>query len=124
MQNKPNVDRIFLRQLLAILRITFPSYRSPEVGTVLLHNTFLVLRTVLSIGVAKLDGKIVKALVRIHSLSSVCKHADIKIQVSADGRGFLRGLGLWFLLAIPSTYTNSMVLSLEYMHRFTRSGSF
>lgn len=65
-QNKPNVDRAFLRQLLAILRIAFPSYRSPEVAIVLVHSTFLVLRTVLSVGVAKLDGKIVKALVRSH----------------------------------------------------------
>ncbi|KAI9459179.1 ABC transporter transmembrane region 2-domain-containing protein [Lactarius psammicola] len=63
-QNKPNVDRAFLRQLLAILRIVFPSYRSSEVGIVLVHSTFLVLRTVLSVGVAKLDGKIVKALIR------------------------------------------------------------
>ena len=69
-QSKPNVDRNFLRQLLAILRITFPSYRSPEVGIVLVHSTFLVLRTVLSVGVAKLDGKIVKSLVRDHSLFS------------------------------------------------------
>ncbi|KAI0305321.1 ABC transporter transmembrane region 2-domain-containing protein [Multifurca ochricompacta] len=107
-QNKPNVDRAFVRQLLAILRITFPSYRSSEVGIVLVHSTFLVLRTVLSVGVAKLDGKIVKSL------------------VSADGRGFLRGLGLWFLLAIPSTYTNSMIrhlqsrLSLRLRTRLTR----
>ncbi|KAH9992281.1 ABC transporter transmembrane region 2-domain-containing protein [Russula vinacea] len=107
-QSKPNVDRSFLRQLLAILRITFPSYSSPEVGIVLVHSTFLVLRTVLSVGIAKLDGKIVKAL------------------VSADGRGFLRGLGLWFLLAIPSTYTNSMIrhlqarLSLRLRTRLTR----
>ncbi|KAH8997996.1 ABC transporter transmembrane region 2-domain-containing protein [Lactarius akahatsu] len=107
-QSKPNVDRAFLRQLLAILRIVFPSYRSSEVGIVLIHSTFLILRTVLSVGVAKLDGKIVKAL------------------VSADGRGFLRGLGLWFLLAIPSTYTNSMIrhlqsrLSLRLRTRLTR----
>lgn len=32
-------------------------------------------------------------------------------QVSADGKGFLKGIGLWFLLAIPSTYTNTMVRS-------------
>lgn len=71
-QHKPNVDRTFLRQLLAILRIVFPSYRSSEVGIVLVHSTFLVLRTVLSVGVAKLDGKIVKALVRYRpSLSTV-----------------------------------------------------
>ena len=29
--------------------------------------------------------------------------------VNADGRGFLIGLGLWFALAVPSTYTNTMV---------------
>ncbi len=45
----------------------------------------------LSVGVARLDGMLVR---------------DI---VSADGKGFLRNLGLWFLLAIPSTYTNTMV---------------
>lgn len=78
-QNKPNVDRSFLRQLLAILRITIPSYRSPEVGIVLVHSTFLVLRTVLSVGIAKLDGKIVKALVRDYSHLSLCKSTNIKI---------------------------------------------
>lgn len=41
---------------------------------------------------ARLDGRIVRDL------------------VSADGKGFLKGLGLWFLMAIPSTYTNTMVL--------------
>jgi ATP-binding cassette subfamily D (ALD) long-chain fatty acid import protein len=78
-QSKPNVDRSFLRQLLAILRITFPSYRSPEVGIVLVHSTFLVLRTVLSVGIAKLDGKIVKALVRNRCLPSMCNCANVKI---------------------------------------------
>ena len=56
-----------------------------------MHSFFLVLRTVLSVGVARLDGRIVRDL------------------VSADGKGFAKGIGLWFLLAIPSTYTNSMV---------------
>lgn len=58
---------------------------------VLLHTFFLVLRTVLSVGVAKLDGRIVRDL------------------VSGNGPGFLRGLGWWFAFALPSTYTNSMV---------------
>jgi len=60
-----------------------------------LHSTFLILRTVLSILVARLDGRIVRDLVK------------------ADGKGFLKGLGLWFLLAIPSTITNSMVSSIK-----------
>lgn len=89
--HKPNIDKIFLRQLRAILRITFPSWYSKETLILILHSFFLVSRTVLSVGVAKLDGRIVRDL------------------VSADGKGFLKGLGLWFLLAIPSTYTNTMV---------------
>jgi ATP-binding cassette, subfamily D (ALD), peroxisomal long-chain fatty acid import protein len=56
-----------------------------------MHSVFLILRTMLSIAVARLDGMIVRDL------------------VSADAKGFLKGLGLWFALAVPSTYTNSMV---------------
>lgn len=48
-----------------------------------------------SVLVARLDGRLVRDL------------------VSANGKGFLRGLGLWFLLAIPSTYTNSMIRYLQ-----------
>ncbi|KAJ7430591.1 ABC transporter transmembrane region 2-domain-containing protein [Mycena galericulata] len=106
---KPNIDAVFLRQLKAILfRIAFPSWRSKETGIVVLHSFFLVMRTVLSIAVARLDGRIVRDLVR------------------ADGKGFLKGLGLWFALAIPSTYTNSMIrhlqskLSLRLRTRLTR----
>lgn len=73
-----------------------------------LHTSFLLLRTYLSLLVAKLDGMIVR---------------DI---VSANGRGFLRGLAYWFLLAIPSTYTNSMIrylqskLAISFRTRLTR----
>ncbi|KAG8899648.1 hypothetical protein FRC01_010426, partial [Tulasnella sp. 417] len=93
--HRVNVDRAFVKQLSAILRIVFPSWRSKEVGIVALHSAFLVLRTLLSVAVARLDGKIVRAL------------------VSADGKGFVKGLGLWFALAVPSTYTNSMLRHLQ-----------
>ncbi|KAF8639478.1 hypothetical protein AX17_001498 [Amanita inopinata Kibby_2008] len=106
---KPNIDATFVKQLRAILfRIAFPHLRTKETLIVVLHSFFLVLRTVLSIAVAKLDGAIVRDLVK------------------ADGKGFLKGLGLWFLLAIPSTYTNSMIrhlqskLSLRLRTRLTR----
>ncbi|KAJ7048582.1 ABC transporter transmembrane region 2-domain-containing protein [Mycena amicta] len=106
---KPNIDRVFLAQLKAILfRIAFPAFRSKETLIVVSHSFFLVLRTILSIMVARLDGVIVRDLVR------------------ADGKGFLKGLVLWFLLAIPSTYTNSMIrhlqskLSLRLRTRVTR----
>ncbi|KAH8116020.1 ABC transporter transmembrane region 2-domain-containing protein [Phellopilus nigrolimitatus] len=94
-EHKPGVDRVFLRQLRAILRLAFPALASKEALIVLLHSLFLVLRTVLSVGVAKLDGRIVRDL------------------VSGDGPGFLRGLGWWFAFALPSTYTNAMLRHLQ-----------
>ncbi|KAK7683183.1 hypothetical protein QCA50_013856 [Cerrena zonata] len=106
--HKPSLDKAFLKQLLAILRIAFPSWHSKEALILLLHSFFLVSRTVLSVGVARLDGRIVRDL------------------VSADGKGFVKGLGLWFLMAIPSTYTNTMIhhlqakLSLRLRSRLSR----
>lgn len=93
------MDKLFLKQLIAILRIVFPSWRSKEIGILLLHTFFLVTRTVLSVYVAHLDGKLVR---------------DI---VSADGQGFLRSLAWWFALAVPSSYTNSMVSHHIYLFR-------
>ncbi|EJD54748.1 hypothetical protein AURDEDRAFT_110247 [Auricularia subglabra TFB-10046 SS5] len=92
---KTVVDKAFMRQLLAVLRIAFQSVASKQSGIVVLHSIFLVLRTYLSVVVAKLDGRIVRDL------------------VNADGRGFLTGLALWFALAVPSTYTNTMIRHLQ-----------
>lgn len=61
--HKPSVDKAFVRQLFAIMRICFPSWRSKEAGILVLHSVFLVLRTLLSVAVAKLDGRIVRDLV-------------------------------------------------------------
>ena len=87
-----NVDVSFACQLASIVfRVAIPSWYSKEALILLAHSFFLVMRTVLSVAVARLDGRIVRDL------------------VSADKKGFLKGLGLWFALAVPSIYTNSMV---------------
>lgn len=90
-RNGTKLSLSFWQRFRALLRIVIPSIRSREALLLLAHSCFLVLRTVLSLAVAKLDGRIVRDLVR------------------ADGYGFLRGLALWFALAVPSIYTNSMV---------------
>ncbi|KAF8122549.1 ABC transporter transmembrane region 2-domain-containing protein [Boletus edulis] len=105
---KSKLSLSFWQQFRSLLRIVIPSIRSHDVLLLLAHSSFLVLRTVLSVAVAKLDGRIVRNL------------------VSADGYGFLRGLALWFALAVPSIYTNSMIrylqskLSLRFRGRLTR----
>ena len=50
-------------QLISLLRVAFPSVRSKQAMFLLFHSAFLVLRTYLSVLVAKLDGKIVRDLV-------------------------------------------------------------
>ena len=88
--------------------IIVPRANSKEVFLFTLHTSFLLLRTYLSLLVARLDGRLVRDL------------------VSADGPGFLRGLGLWFALALPSMYTNSMIrflsskLAISFRTRLTR----
>ncbi|OCF40747.1 ATP-binding cassette, subfamily D (ALD), peroxisomal long-chain fatty acid import protein [Kwoniella heveanensis CBS 569] len=89
------VNKRFWKMLVAVLRVAFPSKTGKEAFLLVLHTFFLLSRTVLSVMVARLDGRIVRDL------------------VSANGAGFIRGLGWWFALAIPSTYTNSMIRYLE-----------
>jgi ATP-binding cassette subfamily D (ALD) long-chain fatty acid import protein len=102
------VDKEFFRQLKALFLILMPRIRSKEALILLLHSVFLILRTWLSVIVAKLDGSIVRSI------------------VSADGKGFARGLGWWFAIAIPAVYTNSMIrylqskLSIAFRTRLTR----
>ncbi|BGP57781.1 hypothetical protein JCM8202_002434 [Rhodotorula sphaerocarpa] len=102
------VNKEFFRQLAAIWRIIVPRATGKEVGLIAAHTTFLLLRTYLSLLVAQLDGKLVGDL------------------VSANGKGFLRGLVYWFLLAVPSVYTNAMIrflqskLAISFRTRLTR----
>jgi ABC-type uncharacterized transport system fused permease/ATPase subunit len=81
----------FLKRLWFILKILMPHWRSHETGLVALHTAFLIVRTALSVSLAALDGILMRAL------------------VTKDRKGFLRGLFLWFAIAAPATYTNSMI---------------
>ncbi|CAG8457188.1 16710_t:CDS:10 [Acaulospora morrowiae] len=105
---KVGVNKAFFKQLRAILRIIIPRIRSKEVILLVLHSIFLLLRTWLSIVVAKLDGRIVRDL------------------VSANGKEFLKGIVYWFVIAVPAAYTNSMIrflqskLSIGFRTRLTR----
>ncbi|KAK4054348.1 ATP-binding cassette long-chain fatty acid transporter pxa2 [Microbotryomycetes sp. JL221] len=102
------VDAIFIERLKRILRIVIPGARSKEASLLMIHSLFLVLRTVLSLYVASLDGQIVSALVR------------------AQPKEFLWRICLWMGVAIPATYTNSMLsymqskLAIAYRTRLTK----
>ncbi|RDX56213.1 hypothetical protein OH76DRAFT_1337713 [Lentinus brumalis] len=108
--SKPRVavDAAFYQRLSRILRIVIPSLRSKEAMLLFMHSSLLIFRTVISLYVAALDGKIVASLVR------------------AQPAAFLLNILKWLLVAIPATWTNSWLsyvqnkLALAYRTRLTQ----
>ncbi|KAJ3353577.1 hypothetical protein HDU83_006655 [Entophlyctis luteolus] len=93
--SKVAVDGRFFRQLRFIMKIAVPHWRSKTIVIVAMHTAFLVLRTYLSVVVAHIDGMIVRDM------------------ISSDAKAFVRSMTYWFLIAIPATYTNSMIKYLQ-----------
>lgn len=93
-KKRVEINREFFKSLLRLLKIVIPGWRSKELRLLVSHSVFLVLRTLLSLYVAELDGRLVSNLVR------------------GKGKDFLLGLFWWMIVAVPATFTNSMVSSL------------
>lgn len=81
----------FLNQLMIIWRILIPRFYSKNTSLLLSQCFFLILRTWLSLLVAKLDGQIVKNL------------------IGGNGKKFARDLIYWLLIAFPASYTNAAI---------------
>jgi ATP-binding cassette subfamily D (ALD) long-chain fatty acid import protein len=90
-QTKPGLNLAFLHQFLSLLSIMIPRWTSKETGLLLSHGAFLMLRTYLSLVVARLDGEIVRDL------------------VAGNGRSFI-----WGIFKVNST----LFLVCVYMHCF------
>lgn len=107
-KKKVELNREFFRSLLRLMKIVVPGWHSKETRLLLSHSFFLVIRTLISVKVAEMDGAIVKALVK------------------GNGREFLVRIMWWMLIAMPATFTNSMLsyhqaeLSLKYRTRLTQ----
>ena len=101
------IDRVFYARLFRLLRITFPTWRSASFGHLIGLSFTLLLRTLISLYVAELDGRIVSSLVR------------------GDKALFLRRVVAWMCIAVPAVLTNSMIsffvnsLSLSIRSRLT-----
>lgn len=94
-QTKPGLNLAFLHQFLSLLSIMIPRWNSKEAGLLVSHGAFLMLRTYLSLVVARLDGSIVRDL------------------VAGNGKLFLWGLVKWCGLGGLASYTNAMIKFLE-----------
>lgn len=91
LRKRIELNREFFRNLSRLLKIVIPGWKSKELRLLISHSIFLVIRTFLSLYVAELDGKLVSNLVR------------------GKTRDFFLGLVWWMMVAVPATFTNSMV---------------
>lgn len=89
------LDREFVKQLIALLKIMVPGWRTREAGLLTCATLTLLTRTFLSVYVATLEGQIVKRI------------------VLRDVRGFFWMLARWFAIALPATFVNSAIRYLE-----------
>ena len=77
LQVKPGLNLAFLHQFLSLLSIVVPHWNSKESGLLISQGAFLMLRTYLSLVVARLDGAIVRDL------------------IAGNGKAFLWGIIKW-----------------------------
>ncbi|KAJ9097767.1 hypothetical protein QFC20_006113 [Naganishia adeliensis] len=104
---KIQIDSIFYARLMRLLRIVIPGWKSPEALMLALHSGFLVMRTMLSLYVADLDGRIVSSLVR------------------SNAQLFTINILKWLAISVPACYCNAMLdflqskLALAYRTRLT-----
>ncbi|XP_076643874.1 ATP binding cassette subfamily D [Halictus rubicundus] len=89
------LDRQFVKQLIALLKIMVPGWRTREAGLLTCATLTLLARTFLSVYVATLEGQIVKRI------------------VLRDVQGFFWMLARWFAIALPATFVNSAIRYLE-----------
>ena len=107
-QTKPGLNLAFLHQFLSLLNIMIPRFRCKETALLFSHGVFLILRTYLSLVVARLDGAIVRDL------------------VAGQGKSFLLGILRWLSVGTLASYTNAMIkflqskISIAFRTRLTR----
>lgn len=94
-QTKPGLNLAFLHQFLSLMSIMIPRWTSKEAGLLVSHGVFLMLRTYLSLVVARLDGEIVRDL------------------VAGNGKAFSWGIAKWCGLGGFASYVNAMIKFLE-----------
>ncbi|KAL1988011.1 hypothetical protein VTN96DRAFT_1535 [Rasamsonia emersonii] len=105
---KPGLNLAFLHQFLSLMSIMIPRWNCKETGLLMSHGVFLMLRTYLSLVVARLDGEIVRDL------------------VAGKGRAFIWGIIKWCGIGTLASYTNAMIkylqskISIAFRTRLTR----
>jgi ATP-binding cassette subfamily D (ALD) protein 3 len=93
-KNTGTVDKKFLKRLLRFLKVAIPGWNTRETGYIVVLSTALVIRTLLSIRLAEVNGKVVYGI------------------INRDKTQFIQGLFTILTFAVPSSIINSL---LEYL---------
>jgi len=95
-KHRGSVNIAFIKRLLELLKIAFPTWKSSEVFYLFALTVFLALRTFLSIYISTVNGRVVKAIIR-----------------TDRNMFFARVLNL-ALCAVPASFVNSY---LEFLNK-------
>jgi len=93
---KGKVDMKFLKKLVKIIKISFPKLFGRETIVLFLLSLALIFRTLLTIEISDVNGRIVKSIVKM------------------DFAGFFYRLFVLSLYSLPSSFTNS---SLDFLNK-------
>ncbi|KAM9938725.1 hypothetical protein OXX80_001780 [Metschnikowia pulcherrima] len=91
LSSKAESPKLSRKQLFALLKSAVPSYKNSAVMYLSAHIVLLVIRAMLTIKVASLDGMLVGAL------------------VSKKLRRFTRYLAYWLLIGVPASFVNALL---------------
>lgn len=93
---KVAIDTVFFHKLIRLLRISFPKLLGLNSLLVVAQALMLVIRTYLSLYIAKMDGRITAALVQGH------------------GKQFLKEIAVWMAIGLPASAVNA---AIQYIQR-------
>ncbi|CAD8074471.1 unnamed protein product [Paramecium sonneborni] len=102
-----NVDKVFINRIMDLLKIVIPSIKSMEIFDLSVLTVFLVIRTMMSIYISSLNGRIVKTI------------------INGDFQKFIQKIVQLGLVAVPASFVNSYLeylnksLSLRFRRRLT-----
>jgi ATP-binding cassette subfamily D (ALD) protein 2 len=92
---QPAFDKQFFNEIKYLIKIMFPRLISKQIAYLIFHTVALVSRTFISIYVAKLEGSLVKSIVK------------------KNFKDFFFNLIKWLGIAVPATSCNSLIKYLE-----------
>eukprot|EP00760_Papus_ankaliazontas_P002840 PhM_4_TR11296/c1_g1_i1/m.93325/K15628/PXA; ATP-binding cassette, subfamily D (ALD), peroxisomal long-chain fatty acid import protein len=85
----------FKDDFLSLMKICYPSYTCTEARLTIAFGIVLLVRTLLSLAIAEIDGAIVKNLVQMNMPK------------------LMKNLSMWFGVGLPSSYINAFIKNLQ-----------